>query len=112
MLIIQYIVAFLFIIFYYKRICKKRRTLEEPIVRYHTRNVNESASLNLTQVTSLPVSSLTGYSHELSTPSYKNPLLTRRNLNFPKKDSVITLCTPMSYKNVSTKDFSKLTSFD
>ena len=45
----------------------------------------------------------------MSSPSYKNPLLTCSHLNHPKKDSVITLprfatSTPICRKNVSTKE--------
>ena len=94
---------------YHKKTCTKRRSLEEPVVSYN-RNGNDSASNNLTQVTVLPTVSLTGYSGDISSPSYKNPLLTRSYLNLPKKDSVIKLpsfatSTPIGCKNVTRPGF-------
>ena len=99
----------MFVILYCKRVCKKTHSLEEPVVRYRSRSENESTFNNLTEATPFPALSLTGLSQEFSTPSYKNPLLTRSNRNVPKKDSVITLpsfaaSTPIKCANVCKKD--------
>ena len=107
-------VALFFVFFYCKGACKKRQTLEEPGVNYHISTRYDIASNNLTEVTPLPPLSLTGHSEQLTTPSYKNPLLTSAHRNHPKKDSVITIpsfaiSSPINSKNVSVKGFATST---